>query len=106
MKQKLLVAFFVGVIAGLIDITPGLIRGVDVHITLAGFFFWVGLGPAIAFISLPIKDWLKGLIVASILAIPGIILMAMIEPNTVIPMIVVTVLLGSLVGFLTGRFAR
>ena len=106
MKQKILASFTIGFIAGLIDITPGLIRGVDLHITLTGLAFWVVLGPTIAFISLPIKHWLKGLVVASLLAIPGMILMSAIDPDTVIPMIVLTIVLGSMVGFLTGRYAR
>ena len=106
MRQKILASFTIGFIAGLIDITPGLIQGVDLHITFAGLSFWVVMGPTIAFISLPMKDWLKGLVVASMLAIPGTILMSAIDPETVIPMIVVTIALGSLVGYLTGRYAR
>lgn len=96
----------IGFVAGLIDVTPGLIQGVNLHITLTGFSFWVVMGPTIAFISLPMKDWLKGLVVASLLAIPGTILMSAIDPDTVIPMIVLTIALGSMVGFLTGRYAR
>jgi hypothetical protein len=106
MIQKLSASFTIGIIAGLIDITPGLIRGVDGYITLTGFSFWVVMGPTIAFISLPMKDWLKGSVVASLLAIPGAILMSAIDPGTVIPMILVTIFLGTLVGFLTGKYAR
>jgi len=73
MRQKIFTSFTIGLIAGLIDITPGLIQGVDLHITLTGLSFWVVMGPTIAFISLPMKDWLKGLVVASLLAIPGMI---------------------------------
>jgi hypothetical protein len=32
--------------------------------------------------------------------------MSAIDPGTVIPMIMVTICLGSLVGFLTGKYAR
>ena len=106
MRQKILASFTIGFIAGLIDITPGLIQGVDLHITLTGFSFWVVMGPTIAFISLPMKDWLKGLVVASLLVIPGTILMSAIDPETIIPMIVLTIALGSLVGFLTGRYTQ
>ena len=106
MRQKILASFTIGVIAGLIDITPGVIRGVDLQITLAGFTFWMMMGPTIAFVSLPIRDWLKGLIVASLLAIPGTILISAIAPDSVIPMIVLTIALGSMVGFLTGKYAR
>ncbi len=106
MRQKILASFTIGSIAGFIDITPGLIKGVDLRITLTGFSFWVVLGPTIAFISLPISDWLKGLVVASLLAIPGTILMSAIDPDSVIPMIVLTIALGSMVGFLTGKYAK
>lgn len=106
MRQKLLASLVIGVIAGLIDITPGMIRGVDFHITLAGFFFWVLNGPVIAFISLPTMDWIKGLVVASFLAVPGMILISMIAPESVVPMLIITVFLGSLVGYLTGIYAR
>ena len=106
MRQKIFVSLAIGVVAGVLDVTPGLIQGVDLRITLTGFSFWVVMGPTIAFISLPVKDWLKGLLVASLLAIPGTILMSAIDPDTVIPMIIVTIVLGSRVGFLTGRYAR
>ena len=106
MKRKILASLTIGFIAGLIDITPGLIQGVESHITLTGLSFWTVMGPTIAFISLPLKDWLKGLVVASLLAIPGTILISAIHPDSVIPMIVLTILLGSMVGFLTGRYAK
>ena len=106
MKQRILASLAIGFVAGLIDITPGIIRGVDLHITLTGFTFWLVMGPTIAFISLPMKDWVKGLVVASLLAIPGTILISAIEPDSVIPMVVLTIVLGSTVGFLTGRYAN
>lgn len=106
MRQKILASFTIGFIAGLIDITPGLIQGVDLYITLTGLSFWMVMGPTITFISLPMKDWLKGLVVATLLAIPGTILMSVIDRDTVIPMIIVTIVLGSMVGILTGRYAR
>lgn len=106
MRRKLFASLIIGAVAGLIDITPGVIQGVDRHITLTGFTFWTVLGPTIAFVSLPMKDWLKGLLVASMLAIPGTILMSSIDPETVIPMVLMTIALGALVGYLTGKYAR
>ena len=106
MKQKLLVSLLIGFLAAIIDITPGVIRGIDLRITLTGFSFWVLMGPTIAFISLPMKDWLKGLVVASLLSIPGTILMSLVDPSTVLPIFLLALALGSLVGFLTGRYAK
>jgi hypothetical protein len=100
------VSFAIGIAAGLIDITPGVIQGVDFCITLTGFLFWVVMGPTIAFVSLPLKGWVKGLVVASLLAIPSTILMSVVDPTTVVPMVLVTIGLGSLVGFLTDKYAK
>ena len=106
MKKKLLVSLLIGVLAAIIDITPGVMRGIDITITFTGFTFWVLMGPTIAFVSLPMKDWLKGLVVASLLSIPGTILMSLVDPSTRLPMFLLALALGSLVGFLTGRYAN
>ena len=106
MKKKLFVSLLIGVLAAVIDVTPGIIRGIDITITFTGFSFWVLMGPTIAFISLPVRDWLKGLIVASLLSIPGTILMSLVDPNTVLPMFLLALVLGSLVGFLNGMYAK
>ena len=106
MKHKLLVSLLIGVLAAIIDITPGVIRGIDLRITLTGFSFWVLMGPTIAFIVLPMKDWLKGLVVASLLSIPGTIIMSLVEPSTVLPMFLLAIALGAMIGYLTGRYAK
>lgn len=64
------------------------------------------MGFVIAHISLPIKDWLKGLIVALISAIPIMILVFANDPKSIIPIFVMSIILGSLVGFLSGKYAK
>jgi len=106
MTKKIIISLLIGVCAGLIDITPGIIQGVDLYTTFAGFTFWVIMGFVIAHVSLPMKDWLKGLVIASISSIPGTILMSASNPQIIIPMIILSVFLGSFVGFLTGKYAK
>ncbi len=105
MIKKIIISLIIGALAGIIDVIPGIIKKVDWHITLAGFTFWLTLGFVIAHVSLPLDNWLKGLLIASILAIPAIILMSATNPKTVVPMIILSIVLGSLVGFLTGKYA-
>ncbi len=95
----------IGALAGVFDIIPGIIHGVDIRVTLAGFTFWVGVGLIVAYVSLPIRDWLKGLLVAIVLSIPGLILISVVDAGSVVPMLAITVILGPAVGYLTGRFA-
>ncbi|MCG7945107.1 MAG: hypothetical protein N0C84_02040 [Candidatus Thiodiazotropha taylori] len=106
MVSKLGVSILIGIGAGIIDITPGVMSGVDIRVTVAGFSFWVTTALVIAYISLPMQHWQKGLIIALLLAIPGVVLLSLVHPDSVIPMIVLTVILGALVGFLTGKYAN
>ena len=106
MTRKLAGALIIGIGAGVIDILPGVLNGVDIRVTVAGFSFWVTNALVIAFVSLPLKNWQKGLLISSLLAIPGVVLLSLVHPDSVIPMIVLTVFLGALVGHLTGKYAR
>ena len=105
LNNKTLISLLIGALAGVIDILPGVIQGVDYRITMAGFTYWVGVGFMVAHVSLPIKDWLKGLVVAMILSIPGAILISVVDARSVLPMLIITVLLGPAVGYLTGRYS-
>ena len=105
LKKKTVVSFLIGALAGLIDIIPGVIEGVDFRITMAGYTFWMVIGFIVAHVSLPMKDWLKGLVIAVLLSIPGIMLISVVDPRSVLPMIIITVLLGPIVGHLTGKYA-
>ena len=54
MERKLRSSLLIGFCAGLIDILPGVVNGVDIRVTIAGFSFWVTTALIIAFISLPV----------------------------------------------------
>lgn len=102
--RRITISLCIGALAGAIDIIPGLVQGVDYRITLADFTFWVGVGFVVAHVSLPVKNWVKGFAVAMVLAIPGAILLSLIDPHSVLPMFIIAALLGPAVGYLTGRF--
>ncbi len=105
LNNKTVTSLLIGALAGIIDITPGVIQGIDYRITMAGFTFWVGIGFVVAHVSLPMKDWLKGLVIAVVLSIPGTILISVVDVRSVLPMIIITILLGPAVGHLTGRYS-
>lgn len=106
MTTKLSASLMIGFGAGVIDILPGILNGVDIRVTVAGFSFWVTTALVVAYVSLPFKCWQKGILISSLLAIPGAVLLSLVHPDSVIPMIVLTVFLGALVGHLTGIYAR
>ena len=104
--NKIIISLIIGVIAGIIDIIPGIIRKVDIRITLTGFTFWVVTSFIIAHIPFPIAGWLKGLIISALLAIPGTILFSIVDLKSVVPMIIITLVLGIIVGHLNGIYAQ
>ncbi len=106
MTNKITASLIIGICAGVIDILPGVIQGIDFRITIAGFSFWVTNSIVIAYIFLPVKDWQKGILISSLLAIPGVALLSVVHPGSVIPMIILTFFLGAFVGHLNGKYAR
>ncbi|MDD5750448.1 MAG: hypothetical protein PHU56_02250 [Candidatus Pacebacteria bacterium] len=104
--RKFLISVFIGILAGVVDVIPMIIQGLDWYSNISAFIFWIVTGVVIAYISLPIKAWLKGLMVAVISALPIMILVFAADAKSVIPMIIMSAVLGSLVGLTTSRYAR
>jgi len=104
--KKLLVSLTLGIIAGILDVIPMLIQRLDWYSNASAFFQWVFLGLVINYIDIRLTGWLKGFIIAEALSIPVMILVSKSELFSVIPIIIMCALLGSLVGALGQKYAR
>lgn len=103
--KGILISLLIGAIAGIIDIIPMVIKKMDIYPILSAFIQWVILGLVIAHIQIGgLESWLKGLIVAVILALPISILVFKTEPKSVIIILIMSVILGSLVGLAVSKF--
>jgi hypothetical protein len=103
--RRLLTALTIGVAAGILDVLPMIAMRLDGHASLSAFAQWVALGILIAYVQMDLPHWLKGLLVAEMMAVPVMILVAMGRPLDVLPIAVMSALLGSLVGWATARWA-
>lgn len=104
---KLIVSIGIGMVAGILDVVPMIIGGVDWYSNISAFVFWVVMGVVISYSSLPVREWAKGMIIGLLSAVPVMILVVAEEPKSVIPMFFMSVILGGLVGFFTtGKYAR
>jgi len=61
-SRKILCSIGIGAIAGIIDVVPMMIQGLDIYSDVSAFVFWLVMGFIISNVSLPIKNWLKGMI--------------------------------------------
>lgn len=95
-----------GLIAGIIDIIPMILQRLDWYSNMSAFTQWIVLGIIINYIDFDLKGWLKGLIVAELAAIPIMILVSETDGFSIIPIVVMSAILGSFVGFMGDKYAK
>jgi len=103
MSENMLIAIGIGVAAGIIDITPMIMQKMDRYSNLSAFTHWLVLGMIIPFVSWGVEPWLKGLIIGELSAVPILFVVAPKDRKAIIPIIVMSALLGIGIA-LAGRF--
>ena len=96
--NDVLIALLIGVMAGIIDVIPMLIQKMNKAANLSAFTHWVVLGLIIPFVSWDIAPWLKGLIIAELSAVPVLFMVGAEDKKAVLPIVVMSALLGAAVG--------
>ncbi|MDL2239557.1 hypothetical protein LJC25_01095 [Bacteroidales bacterium OttesenSCG-928-K03] len=66
---------------------------------LSAFTMWIVVGFLIAAIDLNIKPTIKGIMIAFLVLLPSAILIGSQEPISLIPITIMTIILGGLLGF-------
>ncbi len=92
--KNILIALIIGVVAGLIDVTPMIIRKLDKTACWSAFTHWVALGLIIPFVHWDMQPWLKGLIIGELTAIPIMIIVSKIDKKSLIPISIFSAILG------------
>ena len=106
MRKKIIKGVGLGVIAGLLDIIPMIMQGLPTHSILSAFSMWVVLGFLINTSTLEMNGVLKGLLLSFLVILPTAILIGQAEPVSLIPISIMTVILGSLLGFASDTFVK
>lgn len=93
-----LIAIGIGVVAGLIDVTPMIIMKLDKVANISAFVHYFVLGLIIPFVSWDVTPWLKGIIISFLSALPVMIIVYPKDKKAIIPMIVFSLILGAGIG--------
>lgn len=97
--KAFLITGLIGIIAGMVDVLPMIKMKLDKHSILSAFVFYLILPYVIINISLfGLVWWLKGGVVGLALALPVIILVAKEDRKSVLPMLVMSFVLGTAIG--------
>ena len=101
--KKIYKGLFWGLIAGVIDIIPMIFQKLPWNANLSAFSHWIIIGFIISTSTLRIKSIFKGLFIAILLFVPIAFIVGYQEPISLIPMSIMTLILGSFLGWIIER---
>ena len=93
----------IGAIVGIVDLIPMIIQGLTWDANLSAFSMWVVAGFLVANTTLKINGALKGVTISFLVLIPSAILIGLKEPISLIPIFIMTLVLGSILGYLVDK---
>lgn len=102
-SSKIKKGVFLGILAGIIDVIPMIVQNLTWNANLSAFFHWVVAGFLISTSNLKTSPVLKGLIISLMLLVPLGILVGWNDPVSLVPMFVMTIILGTLLGYFIER---
>jgi len=97
--SNILIALAIGAVAGIIDVVPMIMQKMDKNACISAFLQWLFLGLIIPFVAWDLLPWLKGSIIALLMAIPIMIIVFTEDSKAIIPISVMSILLGAGVGY-------
>jgi hypothetical protein len=106
MKKNISWGIICGAIAGVIDVIPMILQNLTWDANLGAFSMWVIVGFLTSTSSLKINYILKGLLYSFLVLIPSAFLIGWQEPVSLIPIFMMTIILGSLLGFILSKILR
>ena len=96
----------IGIAAGVIDLIPMIIQKLTWDANLSAFSFWVVTGFMVATSGLRINPVLKGVLLAVLCLLPTLFLIGWQNPLSLMPILVMTLILGALVGFAFNKIVK
>lgn len=99
-KKKYQLGLLLGSIAGIIDIIPMVIQKLTWDANIAAFSMWVVIGFLISISKLNVKPIFQGIIISFSVLLPSAILIGWKEPLSLLPIFIMTLIIGSLLGHL------
>lgn len=102
--NDILIALIIGIIAGIIDITPMVIMKLEKTANISAFIHYFVLGLIIPFVDWGIPPWITGIIIALLTAIPIMIIVFPKDKKAIIPMVLFSLTLGAGIGLAGAKF--
>ena len=98
MNKRIAIGLVIGVVAGVLDVVPMLLQKLTWDANLSAFSLWVVVGFMLATSNLRLPAVVKGIIIAFLCLLPSLFIIGWNNPASLIPIFVMTLILGALVG--------
>lgn len=96
--NKLLIALSIGLIVAMLDTAPMWLRKAPLLQIATPFVHWVVVAVLVAYSSMPLPGWAKGLVIGVITTIPFLFVLAQSHPGAVWTVTGISVVLSLVVG--------
>ena len=104
MKRNIITGMSLGAIAGIIDVIPMVIQRLTWDANISAFLMWVVIGFILSITELKMNSILKGILISYLVLLPAAILIGWKEPVSLVPILMMTTILGGALGYSFHRF--
>jgi CHASE2 domain-containing sensor protein len=104
MKRNIITGTSLGAIAGIIDVIPMVIQRLTWDANISAFLMWVVIGFILSITELKMNSILKGILISYLVLLPSAILIGWKEPVPLVPILIMTTILGGALGYSFHRF--
>jgi hypothetical protein len=106
LKNNIVIGLLLGAVAGVLDVIPMMLQRLTWDANLSAFFLWIVSGFLLATSNLRLHPVLKGIVIPFICLLPNVFIIGWNEPLSLVPICVMTLILGALLGFAYGKLSK
>jgi len=104
--RKILIGMSSGAVVGIIDIIPMMLQKLTWDANFSAFTMWIVIGFFLSVTGLKINGVVKGIIFSFLVLLPSAVLIGWNEPVSLLPIFIMTLILGGLLGFIVERLTK
>ena len=101
--SKLIKFLITGVVIGIVDVIPMLLMKLTWDANISAFTMWIVISYLLYCNNQKFNQLIKSMVIAFLVLTPNAILIGWNNPINLIPVIIMTLLLSLLMGFITGK---
>jgi len=102
--SKIKIGIILGIMAGIIDVIPMIFQKLTWDANLSAFLMWIIAGFMVSTSSLKINRVLKGILISFLLLTPSAVIIGWSQPISLIPIFIMTLILGGFLGYFVDTF--